>query len=311
MTILQQIRALARGLGMSLGMSLGLTLSLSGCATASEPIADRRPADALPGPALWEVKDEDTTIYLFGTIHVLPEGVDWYDARIARAFSASGELVTELDMQDPAAISAAITAAAPLPADGNLRELMAPESRQRYEAALTGLGLPPSALDSYEPWYAALNLSLAPLLRAGFDPSTGVEVALQDRAQGKRHLALETNEQQVQMFDGMELSHQLEYLDSTVEGVNEVVPTISEMVTNWKVGDAGRLGAIMNGEIADQYLYNRLLVNRNMNWASWIEQRMAEPGTVFIAVGAGHLAGEGSVQDQLRARGLTVTRVWK
>lgn len=307
MRILQPIRAWA---GAVLG-ALGLTLALGGCATASEATADLRPAGAIPGPALWEVRDEDTTIYLFGTIHVLPEGVDWYDERIARAFTASSELVTELDMQNPGSIAQAISAAAPLPPDGNLRELMTPENRRQYEEALTGLGLPPSALDSYEPWYAALNLSLAPLLRAGFDPATGVEMALQDRAQGKRHLALETNEQQVEMFDGMELSHQLDYLDSTVEGVDEVVPTISEMVTNWRLGDASRLGQIMNGEIDDQYLYNRLLVNRNMNWASWIERRMAQPGTVFVAVGAGHLAGQGSLQDQLEARGLTVTRVWK
>ena len=305
-----------KSLFRSLAAALGLSLTLGGCATAAEAErasqqAEVRPADAVPGPALWEVRDEDTTIYLFGTIHVLPEGIDWYDERIARAFGASDELVTELDMGNPASIAAAITQSAPLADGQNLRELMSAEDRIQYEAALTGLGLPPAALDDYEPWYAALNLALAPLLRAGFDPATGVEMALLERAGSKQRSALETNEEQVRMFDGMEMVHQLAYLDSTVEGIDEVVPTVNEMIAEWREGDAARLGEIMNGEIEDGYLYNRLLINRNMNWAGWIDRRMARPGTVFIAVGAGHLAGEGSVQEQLAARGLTVTRIWK
>ena len=58
-------------------------------------------------------------------------------------------------------------------------------------------------------------------------------------------------------------------------------------------------------------LYERLLTSRNANWAGWIENRLEQPGTVFIAVGAGHLAGAGSVQEQLEDRGLEVRRIWK
>jgi uncharacterized protein len=304
------MRKIVRRLTAAL-LGLGLVLPVVGCATAADAASERRPRDAMPGPALWRLQDNDTTIYLFGTIHVLPEGVDWYDARIARAFEASGEFVTELDMRDPTAINAAITAAAPLPENGNLRELMTPEDRRQYEAALTGLGLPPSALDSYEPWYAALNLSLAPLLRAGFDPETGVETALQDRAGAKQRVALETNEQQVEMFDGMEMPQQLLYLDSAVEGVDQLVPEVNTMMAEWLEGDAAQLGEIMRADLDDEYLSNRLLINRNMNWAGWIQRRMQQPGTVFVAVGAAHLAGEGSVQDQLAARRLRVTRIWK
>ena len=50
----------------------------------------------MDGPALWKVADDDTTVYLFGTIHALPEGKDWYSGTIAKAFDASGELVTEI-----------------------------------------------------------------------------------------------------------------------------------------------------------------------------------------------------------------------
>ena len=43
--------------------------------------------------------------------------------------------------------------------------------------------------------------------------------------------------------------------------------------------------------------------------AEWIGNRLEEPGTVFLAVGAGHLAGEGSVQDQLSANGIAAERL--
>lgn len=286
---------------------------LGSCATPAEAeaSAEVRPADAVPGPALWAVRDEDTTIYLFGTVHVLPEGVDWYDSRIAGALSSADELVTELNMEDPQAITASILAAAPLPDGENLRELMTPENRIQFEAALTTIGLPPNALDRYEPWYAAIVLSLGPLQNAGFDPATGVENALAEHAAGKRHGALETIEQQVQMFDGMEQVHQLNYVDEAAEGVADVLPTVESMITQWRVGEVDQLGQTLNDDMDDEYLTTRLLINRNMNWAGWIERRLAQPGRVFIAVGAGHLAGPGSVQDQLRTRGLAVTRIWK
>ena len=52
-----------------------------------------------------------------------------------------------------------------------------------------------------------------------------------------------------------------------------------------------------------------LVARRNTRWADWVEARMAQPGTVFVAVGAGHLAGKGSVQALLGEKGLTVERV--
>ncbi len=288
------------------------SLAIAGCASASEvepEVAATSPQAA--GPALWKVSDEDTTIYLFGTVHVLPAGVDWYDSRIETAFSASGSLVTEVDMTDQNAMAAAIARNALLGGGQTLRSLMTDENRSEYEAALNAFGLPPAALDGFEPWFAALNLGVLPLLQAGYDPNAGVEMALESRAGDKQRGALETIAEQIELFDGMEMDDQLEYLDTTVEGADKTVTMVEEMVAEWLEGDADRLAEIMNSEIEDSYLYNRLLIDRNANWVGWIEQRMEQPGTVFIAVGAGHLAGVGSVQEQLKKRGIVVTRVYE
>lgn len=285
---------------------------LGACATPADTLVEEiRPADAMPAPALWRLNDADTTIYLFGTVHVLPDGVEWYDERIAAAFTASDELVTEVDVSDQAAMAGYIATAAALDDPRGLRALMSEESRIKYEPALAGIGLPVEAMDPYQPWFAALNLSLLPLLQAGYNPAAGVEMALSARAEGKTRAHLESIEEQISIFAGLERDYQLTYLDLTVDGVDEVVPMIEDMVAAWKAGDAERLAAIMNSDMTDDYLYNRLLVQRNANWVGWIENRLDQPGTVFIAVGAGHLAGRGSVQQLLRERGHRVARIWK
>lgn len=285
-----------------------LSLTLGGCANAH---IETPPPGAVPGPALWQVADEDTTIYLFGTVHALPEGKNWFDERIQRAFNSSDELVTEIDVSNAASSAQALQAASALPEGQTLRGLMSAENRQQYEAALVGLGLPVEALDRYEPWFAAMTLSLLPLIRSGYQTQSGVELSLDARADEKTRGALETIEEQVDLFDTLPQEAQLAFLDETVEKIPEASNTLDAMVAEWLEGDAVELANLLNAELTDPVLYERLLTERNANWAGWIENRLERPGTVFIAVGAGHLAGAGSVQEQLKDRGIEVRRIWK
>ena len=287
-------------------VAAALSLGSSGCATIETP-----PAGAVPGPALWQVADSDTTIYLFGTVHALPQATTWYDGRIERAFNSADELVTEIDTADAGASAQALQTASMLPEGQSVRALMSADDRQKYEAALVGLGLPVEALDRYEPWFAAMNLSLLPVVRAGYDPQSGVEQALGGRADTKKRAAHETVEEQIALFDTLPQEAQLELLDETVEKIDEAASTLNAMVAEWVEGDAVELARLLNAELADPVLYERLLTARNANWAGWIENRLQQPGTVFVAVGAGHLAGKGSVQEQLERRGVKVTRIWQ
>lgn len=289
-----------------------LAVALGSCTPAvAENAVEVAPSNAVPGPGLWRLSDDDTTIYLFGTIHVLPDGTPWYDARIERAFTAADTLVTEVDLRDTTHVAAALASAATLQNGTTLRDMLDVEDRAQYEAAMTELGLEPDALDTFEPWLVALNLNLLPLLQSGYDPASGVEAALEARGQDKTHAALESLSQHVALFDGMEQAQQLSYLNLSIDGMGDVVPSVNLMVNEWLQGDAAALDTLLNADMRDGYLNDRLLLQRNVNWAGWIQQRMAQPGTVFVAVGAGHLVGAGSVQDQLRQRGLRVTRIWR
>lgn len=272
--------------------------------------AETPPEGAVPGPALWKVADEDTTIYLFGTVHALPQGKAWFDGRIERAFAESEELVTEVDLADQAASSAAMQQAGLLGEGESLRAMMSEADRKQFEDALVSLGLPVAALDRMEPWLASLTLSLLPLLRQGYQAESGVEMALMGRLGEKRRGALETVGQQIELFDGMPMEAQLAFLDKTVEAMPEAKTTLDAMVAEWIEGDAVALAELLNAELDDPVLYERLLTQRNANWAGWIEQRLQQPGTVFVAVGAGHLAGADSVQQQLAAREVEVERIW-
>ena len=295
---------------LAVSSAAAASLLLAGCVPG--PAREVPPPGAVPGPALWKVSDADTTIYLFGTVHALPKDKDWMDARIAHAFESADDLVTEIDVADLGDSAKALAGKGMLPPGENLRQMMAPASRQKYEAALVSLGLPVAALDKYQPWFAGMTLSLLPLLHTGYDTKSGVEEALTARAtKPQRHEGLETVEDQVALFDTLPREEQLAFLDQTVDAMPKASVSLDEMVAQWQQGHADKLAEMLNGELTDQVLRDRLLTQRNARWAQWIKQRLAQPGTVFVAVGAGHLAGRGSVQDQLKRLGLKVQRIWR
>lgn len=264
------------------------------------------------GPALWKVADEDTTIYLFGTVHALPAELVWYDAEIAEALNSADTVVTEIPM-DPVSEAAMqqLALREGMFTDGTtLRSLLDEEQTAAYEGALGGLGVPPAAFDGFEPWMAGLTLGVLPLLQQGYDMQSGVDKVILAKAGDTPKDALETAEFQLGLFDSLPREQQIEFLMAAVEGVGEVKQTLDAMVAEWVKGDADALAAIMNEDMDDEALATALLYDRNANWAEWIETRLAStPGTVFIAVGAGHLAGTRSVQDYLTERDIETTRV--
>ena len=296
-------------------VSLGvLALSAPACAhphtkPAPQPVEAVAASSLEMGPALWKVADEDTTIYLFGTVHVLPKDVKWFDGQIRSALSSSDEFVTEVDSAKSAEAGEMMVAAGTLPPGTTLRSLLSDDDKASFEAAMGKLGLPPEILDGYEPWFAALQLSMLPLLLDGWNPEAGVETVLQKEiGDSKKTGELETAQFQIDMFDTLPQETQLDYFNQVVTGLPEVKTTMDKMVQEWAEGDTEALGALVEGSSDDQ-MYRIVFSDRNKAWAGWIDERLDAPGTVFIAVGAGHLAGKESVQDYLAERGITVTRL--
>lgn len=283
-----------------------LLLALPGCA----PRDVAAPASAAPlqtRPAMWAVRDADTTVYLFGTVHVLRPGVSWFDGPVKAAFDASDEVVIEVVEPDQGTMTQKVAAIAVDPDGPPLSQKLDDQARADYVAAMTANGIPFQMLERFEPWMAGLTLAVAPLGRLGYSAEDGVEKVLTGaaRATGKRVGALETVDQQLGYFDSLPEAQQIAFLNATVAGLPQAEREFAALIAAWQRGETEELARQMNGTLdATPELAQVLLYDRNARWAHWIAERMKQPGTVFVAVGAGHLAGPKDVRDALKPYGL-------
>jgi uncharacterized protein len=291
---------------LSLTLTFGL-LGLSGCARAEYP-------DTSANPALWVVRDADTTIYLFGTVHVLKPDMVWFDDEVKAAFDRSDELKMEMVDAPPEEMQALIGKLA-LNLDGPpLSSLLKGKDKERYLAAIKDQGQNLAAIDRLDPWMAAIQLSLEPLFRMGYSPEAGAEEVLRQAAQRKAMIisGLETPAQQFGLFDGLPQETQMAYLADTLKELPKVRTSFPRLIQSWAKGDTSAIAKEMNGSVeGTPELAEVLIYRRNANWARWVAQRMTQPGTVFMAVGAGHLAGKSSVLDDLAKAGYPSHRVSK
>jgi uncharacterized protein len=268
-----------------------------------------RPAEGA-GPALWVVRDADSTLYLFGTVHVLRPTTAWGSARVDAAFDSADQIWFEISNPDDQAAIMPLVQQYGLSPDRPLSQLLSPEQLTVLDDAARSAGLSAAQMDVFRPWLAALTLSVAPLTRAGYDPRSGVELTLKARAEaaGKPIQGFETIDKQVRILAGMPESEQLAFLTSTLESWEDATVELDRMVEAWAAGDVATIKAIGVDEMRSESpaLYQALLVQRNTDWADQIQTMLAGSGTAFIAVGAAHLAGEDSVQHILEDRGVDV-----
>lgn len=278
---------------------------------ARTPVQDRQQTTRAT-PALWVVRDADTTVYLFGTIHVLPAGIQWLDGPVRQAFDAADTLVLEVVTGDRGEMAKALQSLA-VDADGPpLSQKLDAATLARYRALLGSLSISPDTLESFHPWYAAVFLSVAPLQKLGYSTEAGVEDVLKRAAtdSAKRVQAFETVDQQLGYFAALPEPVQLRYLSITIDEASKAEDEINRMTRDWSAGRVESLGQELNASL-DRLpeVAEALLFKRNERWATWITERMRYPGTVFIAVGAGHLVGDRSVQAELAKQGLHARRI--
>nr|WP_298927737.1 TraB/GumN family protein [uncultured Erythrobacter sp.] len=277
-------------------------------------LASEKEMDDAPGvPAMWKVADEDTTIYLFGTVHLLPDDVNWKTKMVSDALASSQALVTEIDLT-PEKIEAMgqLVGSKGMLTDGStLRGLMTEEQKATFEAGLARIGIPAETFDGMEPWLASIAMTQIIAQASGFEESKGVETVLEAAVgEDTKRIGLETIEFQISLFDELPIDQQILFLLEGAENPLEGITMLNDLVKVWANGQPEELGKMMNEGFAPHpNLGERLLYQRNEKWADWIDTRLDTPGTIFIAVGAGHLAGERSVQDYLSVRDIETTRV--
>jgi len=303
-------------------LSSVVALPLLACGAKSAPEAESSSASiaadtatsssVTADPAFYKISDEDTTIYVLGTIHVLPEDYEWFDGELRGAFERSDELVIEMVAPDPAVMGGIVQKLAIDPNGKKLSSYFDAEMKSKYEAYLAALNIPANAFEVFEPWMASVTLTAMQMQTMGLSSEAGVETILTAAAQtsGKKISGLETAIEQLGFFDNLSKEAQLAMLESGLESLEENEKTINEMIADWAAGDINGLAALMNEAMEDQpELVTVLLTDRNERWAEWVKTRLDAPGTIFMAVGAGHIAGEGSLFDVLDDDGIDAVRL--
>ena len=292
------------------GRRLATFGAIAATACASAPSAEAKPAS----PALWKVADADTTIYLFGTIHLLPAGTKWRSPTFDKAAAGSDTLVVETDVNetDPSATIGELFKLAISPGLPPLVERVKPEKRAALATAIAKSGIPAPAFDKMETWAAAFLLLAGQFKDLGLESGSGVESILKKQfvAGGKPIGQLETNAEQLGFFDKLSEGAQRDFLDGVLDESADVKEQFGGMLDAWSKGDIAGIAKSFNADMGEApELLDALIARRNANWANWVKSRLDQPGTVMMAVGAGHLAGDKSVVNLLQKQGLKVTRV--
>jgi uncharacterized protein len=264
-------------------------------------------------PGLWVFGDADTTIYLFGTIHVLPRDFKWRSDTFNKVAARADELMLEVaDLDDPARTAQTFTRLALSPNLPPVLDRVPADKRMALDKVILKSGLPHQALDRFESWAVAITLAGTTLREMNLSPDDGVERLLttQFKGAGKRVSGLETSEWQLGVFDKLPVSAQNTFLVGIAEDQSDPRAEFKKMLRAWTSGDTKAIALTFDDEMQlSAELTEVLLRQRNRNWTELLARRLEKPGTVLVAVGAGHLAGADSVQSLLKARGIKVKRV--
>lgn len=291
--------------GRAPGVAAALCLLAAGLGFGASP--------AKAEPALWEVKSKTATVYLFGTIHLLKPSVRWETPKITKALNQSDELW--LEVADPNDTKALTTVVSKLGYDTKtpLSQKLSKADQDRLAADAKVIGETALDFETMRPWLASLRLSVAPLVKAGFDPNSGVDLLLKQKADlvGRPVKSFETIEQQLRYLADMPEPLQVAQLHVTLDEFDDSTAELDKLERAWQAGDTGAIYRSLDEDMqrTSPELYKVLMIDRNRAFADSLEKRLKGRGTAFVAVGAGHLAGPEGVQALLAQRGVKVRRL--
>lgn len=262
-------------------------------------------------PPVWTIRDKDSTIVLFGSVHVLPPGLDWEPPALKQAVDHADDLWFEIPFDEAAQLATGRLAIqhGMLPDDQTLTALMTPAGRQRLERLAPKLGVSIASLERLQPWLAEVVISVSAFRQDGGEEDQGVERRLSAEAPATAaRRAFETPEQQIGFFADAPLNEQAASLEETLREIEEEPDDYKELVAAWMAGDVAGLDAKALQPMlkATPQLYQVLITQRNAAWLKIIKERLAGSGKTVMVVGIGHLVGPGGLPAQLRAQGIRV-----
>jgi uncharacterized protein YbaP (TraB family) len=270
---------------------------------------------SVPSPAIWKASDADTSVYLFGTIHLLKEDVKWETAAFENIFNDASAIYLEADVGPEAqAKLGPIVQKHAFFQDGQTLSDVLGDQKEIVEAGAKTLGLPYERLDGVKPWFVGVQFGVKQIVDAGYQPGAGVEAVITAKAksEGKTMRYFESAEEQLTILSSFPMDGQVRFLTRTAKDISEKgANQLDQLVRVWQAGDVAGIEAVglQDMVLSTPEAYQKIIVNRNANWTVQLKELMdSEAGTFLVAVGALHLAGDDSVVHMLRAEGVEVVR---
>ncbi|HTN40577.1 MAG TPA: TraB/GumN family protein [Asticcacaulis sp.] len=275
--------------------------------------APAKAPDVAVKPAMWVIRDSDSTLYLLGSIHVMKPDTVWLTPGIQTRFDSAEDVWFEIPDLDDKAAAGPLAAKYMVDPAGRMTDGLTPEEIARIDALLKPMGLSTLAASTLRKWAVGLLITLEQVKAQGYTTETGVDVTLlgQARAGQKRVHGFETMDSQMQALVPETEADELTALRTTLKDVETMPQDLEDLFVAWKQGDIAALTHLMIDKMQaeDPKSYQRLIVERNAAWAPQIETVLAGKGTVFITVGAGHLVGPDSVIAMLEQQGIMAERL--
>jgi uncharacterized protein YbaP (TraB family) len=269
------------------------------------------PAEALALPPVWVVKDHDSTVTLFGSVHLLPPDVDWRPPRLKQAMAEADDVWFEAPMDEAGLSEASNTALAHafLPEGRTLSSLLSSAGRERLAKTAALLGVPTDRFEPLQPWYAELMIEQALFHQLGLQGADGVEEQLwSGLPPAARRVTLETPAEQIGFFANAPLDEQVASLEQTLKDVPHARRDYDILLKAWLNADVRTLDheVVKPLQKSSPGLYQRVVAQRNARWVKAVEARLSGSGHTVIVVGMGHLVGRDGLPAQLRAAGYEV-----
>jgi uncharacterized protein len=263
---------------------------------------------------VWAIRGTHNTVYLAGSIHLLPANDAALPPAFDHAYADSAQLVMEIDLGKFDAMEAMtwMMDHGELPKGTTLRDVLGEARYGRVSAAAANLGLMPAGLKTAAPWLVGIELSDAAYMHEGFDPDQGVEEQLVQRAQAdhKPTAGLETLEEQLGGLVALSTENQVRMLDQTLDELKDIKSEMRDVVSAWRHGDTAKLATLLSSEYQTfPALYEPLVTERNQRWLPQVEALLRGDDNAMVVVGALHLVGRGGLLEQLRKKGYRVTQL--
>lgn len=312
---------IARPLRRFVALLLSVALLGLACTHRSEPAASAAAPSgkaAAPAPAshvlLWRAQLGPSTVHFLGSVHVARAELYPLDPRIESAFAASDVLVLELEMNQATQMQAAqrMLELGTLAPGVKLQDVVKPETWQLLRQAEQRRGLNLFGLRGFQPWFVALALTTQALEKEGYSADQGIDEHFRLAAEGHQRIeALETVEEQMSLFTGLDKEAGELLLRQTLDEIDHYGEELDASFELWKTGNAAQLDELLLGPLRSSYpaLFEKLFAERNQRMLERLTKLAEKPGHYFVVVGAGHLVGARGIVDLLRTRGIVAEQL--